>query len=107
MPSAKDLMAGGADIDVHGGRYGTALQAASSEGHPEIVQLILDNGVDINAQGGEYGNALQGTPYKRKVVQTLNHEGADTTSRKRSGSATQRDPAKQPRSLDPTDVGRT
>ncbi|EXL45108.1 hypothetical protein FOCG_13867 [Fusarium oxysporum f. sp. radicis-lycopersici 26381] len=138
--SAKDLMAEGADIDVQGGRYGTALQAASSEGYPEIVQLLLDKGADINAQGGyygnalqaasvwghgevmqllldngadanrqggEYGNALQGTPYKRKVVQTPNHEGADTTSGKRSGSATQKDPAKQPRPLDPTDVGRT
>ncbi|EXA53641.1 hypothetical protein FOVG_01379 [Fusarium oxysporum f. sp. pisi HDV247] len=62
--SAKDLMAEGADIDVQGGRYGTALQAASSEGHPEIVQLLLDKGADVNAQGGECDNALQAASSK-------------------------------------------
>ncbi|KAJ5995718.1 ankyrin [Penicillium waksmanii] len=38
---------------------GSAIQAASSEGHQEIVKLLLDQGADINIQGRHYGNALQ------------------------------------------------
>lgn len=37
---------------------GNALQAASEEGHLEIVLVLLDKGAEVNAQGGEYGNAL-------------------------------------------------
>lgn len=33
--------------------YGNALQAASKEGHPEIVKLLLDKGADVNTQGGK------------------------------------------------------
>lgn len=40
-----------------------ALQAAASEGHQAIVQLLLDNKADVNAQGGGFGNALQAAAY--------------------------------------------
>ncbi|KAJ7629610.1 hypothetical protein B0H17DRAFT_962776, partial [Mycena rosella] len=46
------------------GTYGTALQAASANGHIAVVQLLLDNRTDrdkeeyINIVGGCYGSAL-------------------------------------------------
>lgn len=43
----------GADVNDQGGEYGNALQAASTEGHEQIVRLLLEMGADINAKGGE------------------------------------------------------
>ncbi|KAJ7259733.1 hypothetical protein C8J57DRAFT_1638805, partial [Mycena rebaudengoi] len=44
------------------GTYGTALQAASANGHIEVVRLLLDNRNDkekyLNGLGGHYGTAL-------------------------------------------------
>jgi hypothetical protein len=34
-----------------GGEYGTALQAAASEGELQIVQLLLKHKADVNLQG--------------------------------------------------------
>jgi ankyrin repeat protein len=48
-----------ADVNVQGGRYGNALQAASYKGHERVVKLLLEKIADVNAQGGKYGNALQ------------------------------------------------
>jgi ankyrin repeat protein len=52
-------MAERAGVNAQGGRYGSALQAASSRGYRDVVQLLLDKGADVNAQGGYYDNALQ------------------------------------------------
>ncbi|KAH8848034.1 hypothetical protein MCOR27_007930 [Pyricularia oryzae] len=54
------LLAEGADVDAQGGWYCSALQAASSQRHIDIVDLLLENGADINIYGG-YGDvsALQ------------------------------------------------
>lgn len=54
------LLAEGADVDAQGGWYCSALQAASSQRHMDIVDLLLENGADVNIYGG-YGdnNALQ------------------------------------------------
>lgn len=46
-------------VNVHGGRHGNALQAASQGGDEKVVQMLLDRGADVNAQGGDHGNALQ------------------------------------------------
>jgi ankyrin repeat protein len=51
-------------FNAQGGEYGNALQAASAEGHGQIVQLLLEKGADVNTQGGSYGyaNSLRGRP---------------------------------------------
>ncbi|KAH7268752.1 hypothetical protein B0J15DRAFT_441888 [Fusarium solani] len=100
------LLDKGADVNTQGGLYGNALQAASSGGHLEVVQLLLDEGADINAQGGQYGNALQAASEEDhlEVVRLLHQKNANSTSRKRSGSACLKDLSKHPRLWDPTNV---
>jgi len=70
-------------INAQCGYYGNALQAASSRGHDQVVQALVDKGADINARGGKYsGNALQppsSIGYDH-VVQTLIDKGADINS---------------------------
>ncbi|KAF8542733.1 ankyrin repeat-containing domain protein, partial [Trichophaea hybrida] len=67
----------GVEIDKHGGNYGSALQAASTEGHHQIVRLLLEKGADVNCdmQGERgYGAALQGAVLRghgRIVLQLL------------------------------------
>jgi ankyrin repeat domain-containing protein 50 len=67
------------DVNVQGGIYGNALQAASVRGHETIVELLLNNGADINAQGGDYGNALQAASAggHETIVKLLLNNGAD------------------------------
>ena len=48
----------GADVNVQGGYYGTAFQAASKRGYKEIVDILFDKGADVNIQGGNYGTTL-------------------------------------------------
>jgi ankyrin repeat protein len=38
----------GADVNAQGGEYGNALQAASSSGNQEIVELLIEMGADVN-----------------------------------------------------------
>ncbi|KAH7187521.1 hypothetical protein BKA60DRAFT_602335 [Fusarium oxysporum] len=103
------LLDKGADINVQGGVYGNALQAASCEGDREVVQLLLDKGADVHAQGGLYDNALQAAICEghQGVAQLLNQRSANITSRKRSNSTSPRDLAKQPRLLKPSNVDRS
>ncbi|THU89418.1 ankyrin [Dendrothele bispora CBS 962.96] len=67
-----------ADANAQGGKYENALQAASYNGHKNVVQLLLDAGADVNAQDGEYGTALQAAIYKgyEDIVQLLLDTGA-------------------------------
>ncbi|EXL68463.1 hypothetical protein FOPG_15472 [Fusarium oxysporum f. sp. conglutinans race 2 54008] len=124
--AARDLISEGADVNAEGGVYGNALQATSSRGNLEIVQLLLDEGADFNAQGGEYGNPLQAASYEGdleviqllldngadvnaqtlqvasrggnpEIVQLLNLNGAKMMSRKRSSSTNIRERTKLPR----------
>ncbi|KAK6502573.1 hypothetical protein TWF506_003152 [Arthrobotrys conoides] len=62
------LLDAGVDINIKGGPYANALQAACACTHynrnkerEEIVKILLNAGADVNAQGGEFGNALQAT----------------------------------------------
>ncbi|KAJ5933712.1 hypothetical protein N7454_006041 [Penicillium verhagenii] len=67
------LLENGAAIDVQGGTYNNALQAASSIGDTVIVQQLLDHGANANIQGGLYGNALQAASIRghKVIVQQL------------------------------------
>ena len=40
-------------VNVQGGEYGNALQAASSRGHEKVVQMLLDQGVSSNIHNRE------------------------------------------------------
>ncbi|KAJ7118107.1 ankyrin repeat-containing domain protein [Mycena epipterygia] len=72
------------DIEIWatGGPYGSALQAASNQGHEAIVRLLIDHGADINASGGRDGNALQAASVggQGQIVQLLIKHGADVNS---------------------------
>jgi hypothetical protein len=72
----------GADVNAQGGHYGNALQAASYEGHEQVVKMLLDKGADVNAQGGEYINALQAASEggHEQVVKMLLDKGADVNA---------------------------
>ncbi|OBT63806.1 hypothetical protein VE03_06936 [Pseudogymnoascus sp. 23342-1-I1] len=48
-----------ANVNIQGGYYGQALQAASINQNLECFKLLLDHGADVHAQGGYFGNALQ------------------------------------------------
>ncbi|KAF7978225.1 hypothetical protein HWV62_1224 [Athelia sp. TMB] len=53
------LLVKGANVDVKGGNYGTALQTASRQGHLTLAKLLLDKGSNPNIEGGRDGPALQ------------------------------------------------
>lgn len=72
----------GVGIDARGGGAGTALQAASAEGHKSIVELLIDKGANVNAQGNLYSNALQAASIKghESIVELLLEKGADVNA---------------------------
>jgi ankyrin repeat protein len=74
----KMLLDKGADVNVQGGFYGNALQAASYGGHEQVVKMLLDRDADVNAQGGEYSNALYAASFRghEQVVKMLLDAGA-------------------------------
>lgn len=53
--------------------YHRKLLTASTEGHEQVVRLLLDRGADVNAQRGEYGSTLQAASRggHKQVVQKL------------------------------------
>ncbi|KAF8417649.1 ankyrin repeat-containing domain protein [Tirmania nivea] len=69
----------GADVNLSGGHYGSALGAAANKGSLEIVTLLLDRGADVNLSGGMYGTALGAAANKGnlEIVTLLLDRGAD------------------------------
>jgi len=65
----------GAETNAQGGLYGNALQAASQNGHREVVEMLLENGADVNMQG----YYLQAATWNGHcdVVEVLLHKGVD------------------------------
>ncbi|KAK7031953.1 ankyrin [Favolaschia claudopus] len=76
------LLESGAEVNVQGGYYGTALQAAAINGSENIMQMLLDRGAEANIEGGEYGSALQAAAYwgHETTVQMLLDKGAAVNS---------------------------
>jgi ankyrin repeat protein len=66
-------------MNVQGGMYGNALQAASLRGRENIVHLLIEQGANVNVEGGEYGTALQAASLEghENIVQLLIKHGAD------------------------------
>ncbi len=52
------LADGGVDVNAVGGTYGTALQAASANGHLETVKGLVRHGADVDVRVGRFGCAL-------------------------------------------------
>lgn len=70
------LLKNGADPNLHGGKYGDALQAAvsgSARGNVEgnnidVVKLILDHGGELNYRGGVFQSAMRATVYGGNIA---------------------------------------
>jgi ankyrin repeat protein len=62
-----------ADVNVQSATYGTALQAASLDGHKEIMKLLLDNKGDVNVHSTSHGPALEAWSVRghKEIVQLL------------------------------------
>jgi ankyrin repeat protein len=78
----KLLLDAGAEVNMQGGHYGNALQAASVGGHEQVVKMLLNAGAEVNAQGGHYGDALQAASAggHEQVVKTLLSAGAEVST---------------------------
>ncbi|KAF3004376.1 hypothetical protein E8E13_009940 [Curvularia kusanoi] len=78
------------DTMIKGGRYGTALQAASAIGFYGNVEKLLNEGADINAKGGEYGSALQAAQRKgfQNIVELLENKASKVSGSTRKEIAT-------------------
>jgi hypothetical protein len=47
-----------ADVNIQNVAFGTALQAASTEGYKEIVKMLPSKGTCVNMEAGVFGTAL-------------------------------------------------
>lgn len=52
------LLEHGADINMVGSKYGTALCTAAYHGSEAIVNILLEHGADVDIVGGKYRTAL-------------------------------------------------
>ncbi|KAF7976850.1 hypothetical protein HWV62_5558 [Athelia sp. TMB] len=79
------LLQNGADANMHGGHYGTALHAASYNGHVHTVKLLLRYGANANAQASFLGTCtvLQAASFRGhlKTVNVLIKRGAEVNAK--------------------------
>jgi hypothetical protein len=76
------LLENGAGVNAAGGRYGSALQAASVKGNLDICRLLLENDAGVNTVGGTFGSALQVASFHGHVefVELLLENGAEVNA---------------------------
>ena len=58
LEMVKLLLDAGSDINLHGGPFGSALQAASLKGQVDVIRLLLERGASVNYAIGMWGSAL-------------------------------------------------
>ncbi|RDA85921.1 hypothetical protein CP532_0839 [Ophiocordyceps camponoti-leonardi (nom. inval.)] len=68
------LPSGGVDVNARGGRRGTALQIAESQGNVDLIDLLLVYGARVDFEGGHFGCYYDGAWHA--VVSQLS-KGAD------------------------------
>ncbi|KAK7022681.1 ankyrin repeat-containing domain protein [Favolaschia claudopus] len=61
----------GADVNLVGGYYGSALHAATWRQYEPIVKMLLDNGADMNIVGEQYGSALHAAASIKSIKSKL------------------------------------
>ena len=54
------LLDNGAKVNIHGGKHGSALEVASSEGDENIVHILLEKGGDMYIQDALQAAASEG-----------------------------------------------
>ena len=92
LDTVQVLLTHGANVNTHGGLYGTALHAASSKGHDDVVRLLLEHGADVNSQDGEQFTPLRAASSQGydEVVRLLLEHKADVNIQDRDyGTALQ------------------
>ena len=69
-------------VNAKNNRGDAPLILAASQGHCEMVKMLLDNKADVNAQGGYYGSALQAASARghEQVVKMLLDDKADVNA---------------------------
>ncbi|KAL7928567.1 ankyrin repeat-containing domain protein [Trichoderma chlorosporum] len=84
------LLRSGANLNIGGGNFGTALQAACTglatvSDHrtaEDMIRLLIDNGADVNIEGGEFGSAFNAAvaiptyPERLHIMKLLLDSGA-------------------------------
>ena len=80
LATVKAFLEKGVDVNARGTRRGrTALHIAASEGHKEVIKLLLENGADVNI-GAHYNLTAADLAMQRnhnEVVELLVSKGAD------------------------------
>lgn len=73
------LLNRGADVNAFGGRYGSALIAASFQGWAEAVSILIAKGADLDYRTEEYGTALDLSRAEKhtEVVKVLEEAAAN------------------------------
>ncbi|KAL8807781.1 MAG: hypothetical protein Q9200_004529 [Gallowayella weberi] len=79
------LLTAGVNINAYGGRYGTALIAAASQGHEAIVKMLLDHDAEVDAEGSSvFSTALSASSYFgfKSIAELLLDKGAKPDRRR-------------------------
>jgi ankyrin repeat protein len=79
---AELLLEQGVNVNLQGGFFGNALQAACVNSDRMMVETLLEHGADVNAEGGHYANALEAASAKGDIgiVETLLEKGANVNA---------------------------
>ncbi len=59
----EQLIARGANVNVHGARGQTALMWAAAEKHPDVVKVLLAHGADLRARSDVWSQVMAVEPH--------------------------------------------